>query len=125
VFFISAENQVTRDGEQSFLTDSHIQRIVTAYQNFNDEGGFAKVVGKDPIQEKGCNLSIPLYVRNKSTETFVVAETKLPYGQTSLQQAIANWQKSSLELRKSMDELFEVLEIDYRATDADKQSFLK
>ena len=105
VLFINAVNEVTRERAQSSLTDDHIQRIVAAYQAFGDEDGFARVVGNEEIREKGSNLSIPLYVRvdngngngNEATET------------VSLKQAIANWQKSSMALRESMDGLFVVL----------------
>jgi len=106
VLFINALNEVTRERAQSFLTDDHIQRIVASYQAFADEDGFARVVSNDEIREKASNLSIPLYVRadngngngNGSTET------------VSLKQAIANWQESSMALRESMDDLFEMLE---------------
>ena len=63
VLFINAVNEVTRERAQSFLTDDHLQRIVDAYQAFGDEDGFVRVVANDEIQEKGSNLSIPLYVR--------------------------------------------------------------
>ena len=38
VLFINAVNEVTRERAQSFLTDDHIQRIVTAYQAFRRRG---------------------------------------------------------------------------------------
>jgi len=106
VLFINALNEVTRERAQSFLTDDHIQRIVEAYQNFGDENGFTRVASNDEIREKASNLSIPLYVRadhgngngDGATET------------VDLKQAIANWQESSVALRRSMDELFSTLE---------------
>jgi type I restriction enzyme M protein len=106
VLFINALNEVTRERAQSFLTDDHIQRIVSVYQAFCDEDGFARVVGNDEIREKASNLSIPLYVRanNGNGNGNGAAET------VSLKQAIANWQESSMALRESMDGLFEVLE---------------
>ena len=106
VLFIHAVNEVTRERAQSFLTDDHIQRIVTAYQAFDNEDGFTRVASNDEIRDKGCNLSIPLYVRlaNGNGNANGAGET------ISLKQAIANWQKSSMALRESMDGLFEVLE---------------
>lgn len=106
MLFINAVNEVTRERAQSFLTDDHLQRIVDAYQVFADEEGFARVVSNEEIREKGSNLSIPLYVRaddgngngNGATET------------VTLKQAIVNWQESSMALRESMDDLFEMLE---------------
>ncbi|NTV45678.1 MAG: N-6 DNA methylase, partial [Chlorobiales bacterium] len=110
VLFINAVNEVTRQRAQSFLTDDHIQRIVGAYQAFADEDGFAHVIGNDEIREKGCNLSIPLYVRAVNNPPMSVLEDSDKYGQNSLQQAIINWQESSRALRVSMNCLFEVLE---------------
>ena len=97
---------MTRERAQSFLTDDHIQRIVTAYQAFDNEDGFTRVASNDEIRDKGCNLSIPLYVRlaNGNGNANGAGET------ISLKQAIANWQESSMALRGSMDGLFEVLE---------------
>jgi type I restriction enzyme M protein len=106
VLFINAVNEVTRERAQSFLTNDHIQRIVAAYQAFGYEDGFARVVSNDEVREKGSNLSIPLYVRsdNGNGNSNGASET------ISLKQTIANWQQSSMELRESMDGLFEVLE---------------
>ncbi|MDD2466098.1 MAG: N-6 DNA methylase, partial [Desulfobulbus sp.] len=106
VLFIHAVNEVTRERAQSFLTDDHIQRLVTAYQAFDNEDGFTRVASNDEIRDKGCNLSIPLYVRlaNGNGNANGAGET------ISLKQAIAKWQKSSMALRESMDGLFEVLE---------------
>jgi type I restriction enzyme M protein len=104
IIFINAVNEVTRERAQSFLTEEHIQRIVNAYRSFEDIEGFAYVVGNDVVREKGGNLSIPLYVRvdngngNRGQES------------VNLKQALAEWEESSVALRKSMSGLFEVLE---------------
>jgi len=106
VLFINAVNEVTRERAQSFLTDDHIQRIVTAYKAFGDEKGFSCVVSNDQIRGKGSNLSIPLYVRlDNGNGNVKEAEETL-----SLKQAVENWQESSEALRESMKGLFEVLE---------------
>ena len=109
VMFINAVNEVTRERAQSFLTDDHIQRIVGAYNAFVDEDGFARVVGNDEIREKGCNLSIPMYVRAVTNPAMSVLEDSDAYGQNSLQQAINNWQESSKALRESMDKMLSML----------------
>ena len=102
---------MTRERAQSFLTDDHIQHIVTAYQAFGNADGFARVVGNDDIREKGGSLSIPLYVRAQTPNgTGIAAKKRSAYGNNSLKQAIVNWQESSMAFRESMDSLFEVLE---------------
>lgn len=110
VLFINAANEVTRERAQSFLADDHLQRIVAAYQAFDDQEGFARVVGNAEIREKGGTLNIPLYVRAQPTAAGKVAEEQTSYGKADLKQAITNWQESSTALRESMNGLFEVLE---------------
>src|SRR5688572_23655941 len=63
ILFINAVDEVTRERAQSFLTDDHIERIVTAYEKFKDETGFTRVVTLGEIRASDGNLSIPLYVR--------------------------------------------------------------
>jgi type I restriction enzyme M protein len=103
VLFINAVNEVTRERAQSFLIDEHIQRIVKAYRDFADDEGFSRVVSNDEVREKSGNLSIPLYVRNNN------GNGQNEHDSTSLKQAIAEWQESSVELRRSMSQLFEML----------------
>lgn len=105
VLFINAVNEVTRERAQSFLTDDHIQRVVGVYQAFGDAEGFARVVSNEEIREKGSNLSIPLYVRADNGNSKKVDKA------ISLKQAIANWQKSSENLRDSMEKLFDSLKL--------------
>lgn len=63
ILFIDAIHEVTHERAQSFLKPEHQQRILTVYQAFIDEPGFAKVTTNTEVLEKGCNLSIPHYVR--------------------------------------------------------------
>lgn len=95
-------NEVTRERAQSFLTDEHLQRIVRAYQSFQDEPGFTRVVPIEEVRAKEGNLSIPLYVGGETqahtdaaTET---ATSALPY-------ALAGWLESSAAVRQSLDSL--------------------
>lgn len=110
MLFINAVNEVTHERAQIFLADDHIQRIVGAYQAFADEDGFARVISNDEISEKGCNLSIPLYVRAVSKPAITVLDDSDRHGQNSLLAAIASWQESSNALRVSMNGLLKLLE---------------
>ena len=110
VLFINAVNEVTRERAQSFLTEGHIQHIVDTYRQFKDEDGFAKVVTNSEIQEKGGNLSIPLYVRPESASGIMEDDSQGNGNGDTLKQAIADWQQSSTALRQSMDNLFQTLE---------------
>jgi len=63
ILFIDAVHDVARERAQSFLKPEHQKRILTAYQAFDSDPGFAKVVTIAEVMEKDGNLSIPRYVR--------------------------------------------------------------
>jgi hypothetical protein len=104
ILFINAINDVTRERAQSFLTDEHIARIVHSYNRFENVDSFARVVSSTEIREKGHSLSLALYVRETKAETRTEKGRK-----DAVKEAINSWQRSSNELRKSMNELFEAL----------------
>ena len=119
IIFINAVNEVTRERAQSFLTDEHINNIVNAYRGFKDIDGFARIVNVNEIRKNNSNLNIPLYVKVER------ADRKQNNGnndQVTLQESIANWQKSSSELRESMNELFEMLKGVDEPTEQKKQT---
>jgi len=105
ILFINAVNEVTRERSQSFLTGEHIDKIVKAHRSGKDIEGFARLVSLDAIRANNHNLSIPLYVRQSNGNGSVAADGGAP----SLADAIRDWQKSSKELRESMDDLMKML----------------
>lgn len=107
ILFINAVEEVTRERAQSFLTEGNQQKILAAYRNFTDEEGFARVVPLDEIRANGGNLNIPLYVRKKTAQLRADSE------ESNLSEAISAWQRSSQNLRASMDNLFAALEENY------------
>jgi type I restriction enzyme M protein len=64
ILFIHAVDEVTREHAQSFLKLEHQERIVSAYQAFVDDPGFAKVVTTAEVLDTEGNLSIPRYVKS-------------------------------------------------------------
>lgn len=102
ILFINAVNEVTRERAQSFLTAEHLQRVVRAYQDFQDEPGFTRVVPIEEIRAKEGNLSIPLYVGGETqAQTDAAAETAT----TALPEALSSWLESSRQLRSSLASL--------------------
>jgi type I restriction enzyme M protein len=102
ILFINAVNEVTRERAQSFLTDEHLQRVVRAYQDFQDEPGFTRVVPIEEIRAKEGNLSIPLYVGGETqAQTDAAAESAT----TALPEALAGWLKSSGSVRQALQAL--------------------
>ncbi|MFG3047804.1 N-6 DNA methylase [Streptomyces sp. NPDC048241] len=62
VLFIDAKKEFYRAGVQSFLSETHQQRILRAFQNFADVPGFARVATLDEIRANNGNMAIPQYV---------------------------------------------------------------
>ena len=99
VLFINAINEVTRKNAQSYLEEKHIEKITTAYNDYEDKVGFAKVVTIQEIQNNNCSLNISLYV-NKSQSTEDGMNTDL---------CISQWLNSSCELNNSLNEIIQSL----------------
>lgn len=95
VLMINAVKEVRQDKNIAYLEPEHIQRIHQAYQAFADEGGFCKVVDTQDILAQNASLNMSLYVSN------VAAKTE----QTSLSDALRDWQQASTKLKASMSEL--------------------
>lgn len=65
VLFINASREYRQHHEVRKLNqlgDDHIEKIVKAYREFNNEDGFSKIVEIEKIKENGYNLNVTLYV---------------------------------------------------------------
>ena len=93
ILFINAVDEVTRMKAVSFLRPEHQHRIRSAYEAFEDDPGFAKVVHLDEISNCGNSLSIPLYVsrRGESDES--------PSPEESVAVAWHRWETIANEVR--------------------------
>lgn len=101
VLFIQAVKEVRKEKTMSYLDPNHIDKIHKAYKDFNGQEGFAQVVEIDNIlKDAHARLSVQLFVN----------------GQTlfddNFNENYDNWTRSSLELKKSMDTLFDVFDND-------------
>jgi len=101
VLFINAVDEVTRERSMSFLNQEHQDSIAAAYQTFEDQPGFAKVVPLDEVRAKDYSLSIPLYIQ-------IIALVE--QGSSGMRGAISDWEWSSTKLNESIEKLF--IEID-------------
>lgn len=64
VLFINAVKEVTRKNAQSYLENSHIEHMVSAYENYADEEHYARVATIEEIEAHDFSLNIALYVRD-------------------------------------------------------------
>lgn len=101
VLFINAVNEVERKNAQSYLEDRHIKKIAEAYERYETDKGFARVATIKDIEDNNFSLSIPLYVKEPTTEANVDTRT--------LQQRYECWQSAAEKMRRNYELLNEML----------------
>jgi type I restriction enzyme M protein len=96
VLFINGDQEYVREQAQSHLSERNIARIRTAYRDWRDVPGLARVVTLKEIQEADCNLNIPLWVEG--------ADSSLPAGGgPSLGSRLSSWVEGRAELMSTAD----------------------
>ena len=78
VIFIDAKGEVSRKNAESYLENTHIQKIISAYENFEDIEYFAKVADINDIDNNKSLLSIQSYVKQKGTNEIYILDESLP-----------------------------------------------
>ncbi len=102
VLVINAVNEYAREQAQSFLRDTHIEKILDAYRRFEDAPGFARVVSAKEIRDNDATLSIALYVSPNG-------DADGGHGAISLEEAIAHWDAGCSETRETVQRVIAVL----------------
>ena len=107
ILFINAVNEVNRERAQSFLSDDHIQRILSSYKAFKDEKGFAKVTSLEKIRQNDYSLKIDLYVPQPPLNGIAnTAET-----QRELPAALKVWSDSRIQVRGALTAMLSDLKV--------------
>ena len=102
ILFINAVHEVTRKNAQSNLEYQHIQKITSAYENFQNIDGFAKVVTIREVEDNDFSLSIPLYVEKSDEDSIDKSQ--------SLGDIFENWSGSAHRALKEYNRLNAMLE---------------
>ena len=100
VLFINARDEVTRKNAESYLEDSHIEKIASVYHEFKVVNGFSAVADVESILRNDGKLSIALYVTNADD-----GDLK----KQSFDDAIAEWMTGFAEMRETYDALCNML----------------
>ncbi|MBE0618843.1 MAG: N-6 DNA methylase, partial [Proteobacteria bacterium] len=103
VLFVDAVAEVARDRAQSFLTPEHQEKILAAYQGFEDQEGFAKVATLAEIAQREHSLSIPLYVKRPAVNGNGDDER-------TLRAVWAEWEQQGRVFWQEMDSLVDMLD---------------
>jgi type I restriction enzyme M protein len=96
ILFINAVHEVTHEKAQSFLEPHHNKKIVEAYQSFEDNNDFAKVVPISEVLANDGNMSIPLYF----------SRTESNGHEHTLEETTELWEASILKRNHAADALF-------------------
>ncbi|MET9716269.1 N-6 DNA methylase [Streptomyces rochei] len=64
VLFINADREFTAGRAQNYIAPQHAEKIISAYREYRDIPGFARVVGITELRENDFNLNIRRYVDN-------------------------------------------------------------
>lgn len=99
ILIVNAVKEVKQEKNIAFLENRHIDKIYKTYLDFKDHEGFCKVVSNKEVLGNRGSLNIAQYVSNVDS----TAE------KLSIDDALANWNESSKQLKKSMNELFQIL----------------
>lgn len=101
VLFINAKHEITRRNSESFLEDSHIEKIASTYHNFSEVPGFSGIGSIEDIQSNNSKLSISLYVGTSIADEEMAIE---------MEDAIAAWMDNLAVTHREYDALVELLE---------------
>jgi type I restriction enzyme M protein len=101
VLFINAVREVVREQAQSFLRDSHQQKILAAYEAFADQEGFAAVATIGQIGDKGYSLAIPLYVASVGASAGA--------NDVDIETAVAEWRTAASNADIALGEVLALL----------------
>ena len=113
VLFIDAVRQIARERAQSFLTPEHQKRILTAYDGFGEEPGFAAVATNNDVLGNDGNLSIRRYVRSAVDHTADAAAGR------DLRSSWVDFEAGCPGFWRQMDEVVEMLDRLVAEADAD------
>ena len=104
ILFINAVNEYARISAQSFLLAEHQQKILKAYQAFQDQPGFTRVATLDDIAALDYTLAIPRYVSPAATGGTGNADTG-----PGLAEALTAWRRAAAQTDAAFAELLDTL----------------
>ena len=100
VIFINAKNEVTRKNAESYLEESHINKILSAYRFTDDVYDFKRTVDLSEIEKNHFDLTIQKYVFiNEITNNETLTK----------EDAIKQWLDSSINTSSTYNSLIELL----------------
>ncbi|MCI1963279.1 MAG: type I restriction-modification system subunit M [Ancrocorticia sp.] len=104
ILFINAVDEYARISAQSFLLAEHQQKILRAYQAFQDQPGFTRVATVDDIAALDYTLAIPRYV-----SPVAASDAGNQDAPTSIEDALTAWRRAAAQTDAVFAELLDAL----------------
>jgi type I restriction enzyme M protein len=101
ILFIDASNEYEDGKAQNFLREKNINKIVDAFDNFEDAEKFCSVVDVDTIVKNDYNLNVSLYVDTSDAEP----EIDVAQVNSELKELIKQRDESYQEMQNYLQEL--------------------
>ncbi len=101
IIFVNAVNEVERKNGESYLTASHIEKIVSAYNNARDIEKFCKVLTNDYLLSKNADLSIQKYVFLDGTDYNNIL---------SVEESVSAWQRQAYHTNDEIESFLQMLD---------------
>ena len=101
ILFIDGSNDFVKDGNKNKLREEDIEKIVKAFDAFEDVEKYAAVVDIETIKENDCNLNISRYVDTTEEEEQVDIQKVLG--------EIAELEKKEAETKEKLNEYLKEL----------------
>lgn len=68
ILFIDASNDFVKEKAKNYLTEEHINKILSAYSERKDIEKYSHLASFEEIKSNDCNLNIPRYVDTSEEE---------------------------------------------------------
>lgn len=101
ILFINAVDEVKQEKTMAFLEQHHIDKIYKAYRACTNIENFSSLVSKEDVLGKNGNMAMNLYIRTNSLNTQTI---------DLFEDVYEDWNSKAIELKKTMNELFQTLE---------------
>jgi len=101
ILFIDAANEARSEKTQSFIDQEHRDKILNAFNAFEDIEGFAKVVTNDEILSNEASLKISTYVNVKKSNSYNSIENSID----AWQQTVRNLDTTLLHLMSQLSQV--------------------
>lgn len=102
IMFIRAYDQIYKEGNQNFLSVTHIENIFKWYSEFKDIPGRTKIVSIEEVRKNNYIINVPLYARAE--------DAKDNSEESNADDPLQSWSASSQQVKNALSELEKALE---------------